>query len=71
MFDDILSSKSSHTDFVLASEAKRQQVIDQMLSTIIHHLNDTATQQAEWRITVGTYHRLIPEQERKEYGTTS
>jgi hypothetical protein len=71
MFDDILLSKSSHTEFVLASEEKRQQVIDQILSSIINHLNDTATRQVEWRFAVDTSHGLIPEQERKGYGTPS
>jgi hypothetical protein len=68
-FNDILSSKSSHTEFVLASEEKRQQVIEQMLSAIINHLTDTATEQVEWGLTAGTSHTLIPEQERKGYGT--
>jgi hypothetical protein len=71
MFDDILSSKSSHIGFELASEEKRQQMIDRMLSAIIHHLNEAVTKQAEWRLATGTAHGLTPEQERKEYGTPS
>jgi hypothetical protein len=69
MFDDILLSKSSHTEFVLASEEKRQRVVEKMLSAIINHLTDTATEQIEWGLTVGTPHTLIPEQERRGYGT--
>jgi hypothetical protein len=69
MFDDILSSRHPSTNFILASEEKRQQVIDQMLSSIVNRLNDTATKQEEWRAAVGTSHRLIPEQGRKGYGT--
>jgi hypothetical protein len=69
MFDDILSSKSFHTEFVLASEEKRQRVIEQMFSAIINHLTNTETEHAEWRLTVGTPHTFIPEQERKGYGT--
>jgi hypothetical protein len=71
ILDNILSSKSSRIEFVLASEEKKQQVIDQMLSAIIHHLNDTATKQVEWRLAVDSSHRLIPEQERKGDGTPS
>jgi hypothetical protein len=56
---------------VLASEEKKQQVIDQMLSAIIDHLNDTATNQVEWRLAVDSSHRILPEQERKGDGTPS
>jgi hypothetical protein len=71
MFDDILSSKSSRTEFVLASEEKKQQVIDHMLSAIMNYLNDTATKPVEWGLAVDTSPRLILEQERKEYGSPS
>jgi hypothetical protein len=71
MFDDILSSRNSHLEFVLASEEKRQQVIDQMLSAIINHLNETAIEQAEWWLAAGASHGVVSDRGRKGNGTPS
>ena len=71
MFDDLLSSKRSHIEFMLASEEKRQQVIDQMLMVIINYLNDSAIDQADWSLGAGTAQSVMPELERKGNGTPS
>jgi hypothetical protein len=69
MFDDILSLRNTQAKFMLSSEEKRQQVIDQMLSSIVSLLNKTAIQQAEESSITAPSYLLIHEQERKSHGT--
>ena len=71
MFDGILSLRSTQNEFMLSSGEKRQQVIDQMLSSIISRLNETAIQQAEEKSIIVPSHLLIPERERKAHGTSA